>query len=74
MHKTSCMLWLCCSVAATLVVGVFVFAGQEKKEALTGDAAYKIVHDADLKWSPALPGVEVAVRSMIILCRTAWEA
>ncbi len=32
-----------------------------RKKQQTVNAAYKIVHYGDLKWSPALPGVEVAV-------------
>lgn len=60
MYKASRTLWILGSVAAALLVGKFLFAGQEKKEALES-GPYKIVHYADLKWSPALPGVEVAV-------------
>jgi len=49
----------------TLVVavslGTLSFAGQAKKDSVA--PAHKIVHDSDLKWTPLIPGSEMAVVS-----------
>jgi hypothetical protein len=46
-----------CAVVATLAAMVTGANGQEKKE---GDAAHKIVHYGDLKWTPIIKGCDLA--------------
>lgn len=58
MPKISRLIWLSSATAAALLAGTFI-VGQEKKE--TDTSTPKIVHYGDLKWQPALPGVELAV-------------
>ncbi len=49
------IIWAVAAAIAAMVAGA---SGQEKKE---GDAAHKIVHFGDLKWTPIIKGCDIAV-------------